>query len=108
MMIGRAAKGSLTNARPDDLCAFAVRSALEKVPQLDRERNLPHPRLCLRRTILARGQPVHAIHAPISAPAAATRPAAKLSWTYNTQPNQRGNAQRQAAGPPASASANIR
>ena len=33
--IGRAAKGSLINARPDDLAAFAVRSALEKVPQLD-------------------------------------------------------------------------
>ncbi|MFY9586882.1 MAG: acetyl-CoA C-acyltransferase [Actinomycetota bacterium] len=33
--IGRAAKGSLINARPDDLCAFAVTKALEKVPQLD-------------------------------------------------------------------------
>jgi acetyl-CoA C-acetyltransferase len=33
--IGRAAKGSLINARPDDLCAFAVQKALEKVPQLD-------------------------------------------------------------------------
>ena len=33
--IGRAAKGSLINARPDDLAAFAVRTALEKVPQLD-------------------------------------------------------------------------
>ena len=33
--IGRAAKGSLITARPDDLCAFAVRKALEKVPQLD-------------------------------------------------------------------------
>jgi acetyl-CoA C-acetyltransferase len=32
--IGRAGKGSLVDARPDDLCAFAVRSALEKVPEL--------------------------------------------------------------------------
>jgi acetyl-CoA C-acetyltransferase len=32
--IGRAAKGSLVDARPDDLAAFAVRSALEKVPEL--------------------------------------------------------------------------
>ncbi len=35
--IGRAAKGSLVDARPDDLCAFAVRSALEKVPELPQE-----------------------------------------------------------------------
>jgi len=35
--IGRAAKGSLVDARPDDLCAFAIRSALEKVPELPRE-----------------------------------------------------------------------
>jgi acetyl-CoA C-acetyltransferase len=35
--IGRAAKGSLVDARPDDLCAFAVRSALEQVPQLTGE-----------------------------------------------------------------------
>src|SRR5881394_3654236 len=34
--IGRAAKGSLVDARPDDLAAFAVRAALEKVPELDR------------------------------------------------------------------------
>jgi acetyl-CoA C-acetyltransferase len=33
--IGRAHKGSLVSARPDDLCAFAVRRALEKVPELD-------------------------------------------------------------------------
>jgi acetyl-CoA C-acetyltransferase len=33
--IGRAAKGSLVNARPDDLGAFAVRKAVEKVPELD-------------------------------------------------------------------------
>jgi acetyl-CoA C-acetyltransferase len=33
--IGRAAKGSLVNARTDDLGAFAVRTAVEKVPQLD-------------------------------------------------------------------------
>src|SRR6478736_4841908 len=32
--IGRAAKGSLVDARPDDLCAFAIRAALEKVPEL--------------------------------------------------------------------------
>ena len=35
--IGRAAKGSLVEARPDDLAAFAVRSALDKVPELPRE-----------------------------------------------------------------------
>jgi acetyl-CoA C-acetyltransferase len=33
--IGRAAKGSLISARPDDLCAFAITKALEKVPQLN-------------------------------------------------------------------------
>jgi acetyl-CoA C-acetyltransferase len=32
--IGRAGKGSLIDVRPDDLGAFAIRSALEKVPQL--------------------------------------------------------------------------
>ncbi len=32
--IGRAAKGSLVDARPDDLVAFAIRSALEAVPEL--------------------------------------------------------------------------
>jgi acetyl-CoA C-acetyltransferase len=35
--IGRAAKGSLVDARPDDLVAFAIRAALEKVPALPRE-----------------------------------------------------------------------
>jgi acetyl-CoA C-acetyltransferase len=35
--IGRAAKGSLVDARPDDLAAFAIRAALEKVPELPRE-----------------------------------------------------------------------
>jgi acetyl-CoA C-acetyltransferase len=35
--IGRAAKGSLVDARPDDLCAFAIRSALDKVPALPQE-----------------------------------------------------------------------
>src|SRR5438132_12834915 len=35
--IGRAAKGSLVDARPDDLVAFAISSALEKVPELPRE-----------------------------------------------------------------------
>src|SRR5437667_6271413 len=35
--IGRAAKGSLVDARPDDLCAFAIRSALEQVPELSPE-----------------------------------------------------------------------
>ena len=35
--IGRAAKGSLVDARPDDLVAFAIRAALEKVPALPHE-----------------------------------------------------------------------
>ncbi len=35
--IGRAAKGSLVDARPDDLAAFAVRSALDKVPELSQQ-----------------------------------------------------------------------
>jgi acetyl-CoA C-acetyltransferase len=35
--IGRAAKGSLVDARPDDLVGFAIRAALDKVPQLPRE-----------------------------------------------------------------------
>src|SRR3954453_4697601 len=35
--IGRAAKGSLVDARPDDLAAFAIRAALEKVPALPQE-----------------------------------------------------------------------
>jgi acetyl-CoA C-acetyltransferase len=35
--IGRAAKGSLVDARPDDLAAFAVDAALGKVPGLPRE-----------------------------------------------------------------------
>src|SRR5688572_12680871 len=33
--IGRAFKGSLVSARPDDLAAFAVTEALKKVPALD-------------------------------------------------------------------------
>src|SRR5579884_3670021 len=33
--IGRAHKGSLVDARPDDLVAFAIRAALERVPELD-------------------------------------------------------------------------
>jgi acetyl-CoA C-acetyltransferase len=33
--IGRAFKGSLTELRPDDLAAFIVRTALDKVPALD-------------------------------------------------------------------------
>jgi acetyl-CoA C-acetyltransferase len=33
--IGRARKGSLVDVRPDDLVAFAIRSALEQVPELD-------------------------------------------------------------------------
>jgi acetyl-CoA C-acetyltransferase len=32
--IGRAAKGSLVDARPDDLVAFAIQTALDKVPEL--------------------------------------------------------------------------
>jgi acetyl-CoA C-acetyltransferase len=35
--IGRAAKGSLIDARPDDLAAFAIRAALDKVPGLPPE-----------------------------------------------------------------------
>ncbi len=35
--IGRAAKGSLVDARPDDLVAFAIRSALDKAPGLPEE-----------------------------------------------------------------------
>jgi acetyl-CoA C-acetyltransferase len=34
--IGRARKGSLVDARPDDLVAFAIDSALKRVPELDR------------------------------------------------------------------------
>ena len=30
--IGRAGKGSLVEARPDDLVAFAIRTALDSVP----------------------------------------------------------------------------
>jgi acetyl-CoA C-acetyltransferase len=33
--IGRAAKGSLVDARPDDLVAFAIQTAVEQVPGLD-------------------------------------------------------------------------
>jgi acetyl-CoA C-acetyltransferase len=35
--IGRAAKGSLVDARPDDLVAFAIRTALDRVPGLPEE-----------------------------------------------------------------------
>ena len=35
--IGRAARGSLVDARPDDLVAFAIDEALKKVPALPRE-----------------------------------------------------------------------
>ena len=35
--IGRAAKGSLVDARPDDLAAFAIKAALDKVPELPPE-----------------------------------------------------------------------
>jgi acetyl-CoA C-acetyltransferase len=35
--IGRARKGSLVDARPDDLVAFAIDAALQQVPELDRE-----------------------------------------------------------------------
>jgi acetyl-CoA C-acetyltransferase len=35
--IGRARKGSLVDARPDDLAAFAVDAALKRVPELPRE-----------------------------------------------------------------------
>jgi acetyl-CoA C-acetyltransferase len=33
--VGRAHKGSLVDARPDDLVAFAIRAAVEKAPELD-------------------------------------------------------------------------
>jgi acetyl-CoA C-acetyltransferase len=33
--IGRAGKGSLADVRPDDLAAFAIRTLLEKVPEVD-------------------------------------------------------------------------
>ena len=33
--IGRARKGSLADVRPEDMAAFAVRAALDKVPELD-------------------------------------------------------------------------
>ena len=33
--IGRAHKGSLADVRPDDLAAFAVRTLVEQVPELD-------------------------------------------------------------------------
>jgi acetyl-CoA C-acetyltransferase len=35
--IGRAKKGSLVDARPDDLAAFAIDAALKRVPELPRE-----------------------------------------------------------------------
>src|SRR3954462_11598037 len=35
--IGRAAKGSLVDARPDDLAWFAIKAALDKVPELPHE-----------------------------------------------------------------------
>ena len=35
--IGRAGKGSLVEARPDDLAAFAIRTAVEQVPELPAE-----------------------------------------------------------------------
>jgi acetyl-CoA C-acetyltransferase len=34
--IGRSKKGSLVDARPDDLAAFAIDAALNKIPELDR------------------------------------------------------------------------
>ncbi|MDQ3874554.1 MAG: acetyl-CoA C-acyltransferase, partial [Actinomycetota bacterium] len=34
--VGRSKKGSLVDARPDDLVAFAIDAALKQVPQLDR------------------------------------------------------------------------
>ena len=33
--VGRARKGSLADVRPEDMGAFAVRTALDKVPELD-------------------------------------------------------------------------
>ena len=34
--VGRAPKGALSTTRPDDLAAFAMIGALEKIPALDR------------------------------------------------------------------------
>src|SRR5579863_5880027 len=34
--VGRAPRGALRTVRPDDLAAFAINGALERVPQLDR------------------------------------------------------------------------
>jgi acetyl-CoA acyltransferase len=36
--VGKAPRGALRAARPDDLAAFAINGALERVPQLDRSR----------------------------------------------------------------------
>ncbi|MEY2525182.1 MAG: acetyl-CoA C-acetyltransferase, partial [Ilumatobacteraceae bacterium] len=33
--IGRAGKGSLADVRPDDLAAFAIRTLMERVPEVD-------------------------------------------------------------------------
>ena len=33
--IGRANKGSMTEFRPDDLSAFIIKAALDKIPELD-------------------------------------------------------------------------
>src|ERR1700678_1191225 len=34
--VGKAPRGTLRTTRPDDLAAFAINGALERVPQLDR------------------------------------------------------------------------
>jgi len=59
--IGRANKGSLTELRPDDLAAFIVRAALDKVGLLAREKAMPvalsggeQQRLCIARAIATR------------------------------------------------------
>ena len=44
--IGRANKGSLKDFRPDDLAAFIVKTALDKIPALDPQHGRrPLPRL---------------------------------------------------------------
>ena len=34
--VGKAPRGTLRSTRPDDLAAFAISGALERVPQLDK------------------------------------------------------------------------
>ena len=52
--IGRAAKGSLVDARPDDMSAFIIDAVLDKVPDL--------PRDSVEDVIWGIGQPLSLIH----------------------------------------------